>query len=59
MCRPVPVHSHSVHSVSPSAEERSSSARKSGTPAKISLQFARTCSLPMNARSGCAGCRLS
>ena len=36
---------------------RTSSARKSGTPVKTADQFARTCSRPRNARSGCAAAR--
>jgi hypothetical protein len=49
---------HSAHSVSPWLARRSSSAWKSGTPAKTSAQFFRACSLPTNARSGCTGCSL-
>src|SRR5215218_11209981 len=54
----VPCQCHSAQPVSPCHAERSSSARKSGTPAKISAQFCRTCWLPTKARSGCRGCWL-
>ena len=54
----VPCQCHSLHTVSPSATERSSSERKSGTPSKVADQLLRTCSRPRNARSGCAGCSL-
>jgi hypothetical protein len=54
----VPYQCHSAQPVSPAHADRSSSARKSGTPAKTSAQFFRTCSLPTNDRPGCTGCSL-
>ena len=55
----VPAHVHSLQFRSPSCVDPMSSARRSGTPANIVPQFARTCSRPMNVRPGCTGCRLS
>ena len=50
---------HSVHTSSPFAAQRFSSALRSGTAPRICVQFLRTCSLPRNERSGCTGWSLS
>jgi hypothetical protein len=51
----VPEMSHSVHTVSPSTVIRGSRAWRSGTPAKIWLQFWRTWARPWKPRCGWAG----
>src|SRR6266516_6914118 len=57
--RRVPDMSHSVHTVSPSSADLGTRAAMSGTPAKICVQFVRTCSLPRKLRCGCAGVSLT